>query len=1097
MGSIPLCMTWILASLYILDAKMLSRLDISECNLRPHFIRWVSGFYRCEVGYWVEDVNVYLEHVSGTDTITIQLRNSHGHYVDVHSEVSPYHYQFTTPIGNSEYKIRTSNEQSYELIFERPENGNNYASSINLTYVNDYNVSANCDLVPKYEKTVRDYNCTVGTEVSEVAVSYKVEDKWAQLDFYEGGKELEFFQANLARVVIFAQNDAKGEYKFNIFRTPDPDANLRALTVPDCLWEPLQPTFNIFDPPSYYECRIFWNITNLQFKVERNSTRSRVNLFESNRNLRVGTNDIHLEVVAHDKIHKTSFDFFVIRGINPLTTDDSSLTAMSFTNCSLNRLFRTQIERYACNSIFPNERRILTKSDFTIETSDPNSTWFLEGTNPTKPFNNTINLTVLSEDKTTTTKYQIDLFREPNSDATLRNMTISTHNAFGKELVAAYSGCFPNINIIPGQFNYSCTVDYLVRTILFVTSTNDDEALANPPFQNVTLNLNANIAIVDVTASNLINTTTYNFSIFRRRPENNSMISSLTIPGCTLDPAFDSQITTYTCIMTKEYDSIRPTVILASNRSTFTISYPTSAVASNETYAYYGYNEVQIMARAESLWVTTYSVYLTRIFESAINQPINTFENLKLMFIEWDFINTDATNSTQMKEILGTVISAIDTSGLSPDVPKNRLAVVGIRPTQNGQRLNITFTVIPRTNLIDFDLRPNSRLSDHDVEAMFLFEIKKYQDRGNTKFINPDIKKMSVASQVVSKSGTMKLFWPVKYRVSQVLGPIPIIGIPSTTSSLSSLSLPGCDFIFFPTEYSYNCLTNSHTKEPKLVFTLVDPDYSVSETTILTDYDPQYFYFGHNTIRVNVTAEDRSYSVYQITLTRSFENGVQGMEVTLFKDLEVLSTEWENGQDPLNGQDRYLNTDNENTMRDLTDAFIAYVEHDLQVTPNRLAVVGISKASVSSLNIDVAVMPFIGTPSGSDVPSAQVFQEYSHFVTSKGKTLRTQNITMQLFNITSSNYFRVSQALGNTLQGTPSSETKLQKLSVSGCNFLKQFKSSVQSYYCIMDNRVSKMVLTIDPIAPRYVEITVSDSTLNGENWIQTKISHSLKRTLL
>jgi len=154
---------------------------------------------------------------------------------------------------------------------------------------------------------------------------------------------------------------------------------------------------------------------------------------------------------------------------------------------------------------------------------------------------NTFQIRVTSADSTTTKTYTIHVYFPPTDDANLSDLRSDQ---------AALTPAFQ-----PSTANYAANVPYTTNSISFIGVLDDpaasleingataaDGAASGP----IPLNVGSNTILSAVTSYDGTANKTYTISVTRAAPSTNSDLSSLTVPGYTLSPAFATDTTAYT-----------------------------------------------------------------------------------------------------------------------------------------------------------------------------------------------------------------------------------------------------------------------------------------------------------------------------------------------------------------------------------------------------------------------------------------------------------------------------------------------------------------------------------------------------------------------
>ena len=122
-----------------------------------------------------------------------------------------------------------------------------------------------------------------------------------------------------------------------------------------------------------------------------------------------------------------------------------------------------------------------------------------------------------------------------------------------------------------------------------------------------TLKYGANNFTITVTAENGIKKT-YNIKVYRNdNRDKTNTLSSLSINGFNLSPAFDKNTTSYTLKVKKNVTSVKINATLESSKSSFVKNYGPRTVNLN-----YGKNTIQIQVKSEAEGIKKYIIKVTR-----------------------------------------------------------------------------------------------------------------------------------------------------------------------------------------------------------------------------------------------------------------------------------------------------------------------------------------------------------------------------------------------------------------------------------------------------------------------------------------------------
>ena len=307
---------------------------------------------------------------------------------------------------------------------------------------------------------------------------------------------------------------------------------------------------------------------------------------------------------------------------------------------------------------------------------DPASTWECsEEERALSVGENTVHLTVWSNDETVSTNYSLTLTRLPNNDSSISAITSSD------------SSC-ALASVSEGVFSFDCSVASNVTELTLYVTTNDEDASVNND-GSVSLNYGTNFHYLYVYASDL-SFTMYTFVIQRAALSTDSALSDLTIPECVLlSPGFAPDVLEYQCVTTTETTVVTVDSVTSHPRSEVDSVLPGTLVM--------GQNSASLTVTAEEGHQSIYSV---TIFRSGLDQDsdpsvviLDTLTSLISLKIISD---VDLSNVTAAVGLANGLVVALDEA---EEDFFARFCVVGLRLSSTAGVIEADVGILPSADL--------------------------------------------------------------------------------------------------------------------------------------------------------------------------------------------------------------------------------------------------------------------------------------------------------------------------------------------------------------------------------------------------------------
>ena len=326
-------------------------------------------------------------------------------------------------------------ENVYTITVTREKDTDNTLKSLNLT---------NCTLSPTFASATTEYTCTVENSVSETLVTAETESSVATVTG-AGSKALSVGE-NKIEITVTSQSGSIKIYTVEVTRKASSDATLKNLSVEGYAISPM------FDSnTTSYTLTVPYSVTSLNVSAEVNNSEASYEI-SGNANFKVGQNTISVKVIAQDGTAKT----YTITVTREKDTD-ATLSSLSLTNCKLSPTFASTTTEYSCTV----ENNVTST---TVSASATSSVATVSGTGSKSLSvgDNTVSVKVTAQDGTTIKTYAVKVTRKASSDATLKNLTISS---------GTLSPTFAS-----GTTSYTTTVPYSVTSLTVTPIVNNSEA---------------------------------------------------------------------------------------------------------------------------------------------------------------------------------------------------------------------------------------------------------------------------------------------------------------------------------------------------------------------------------------------------------------------------------------------------------------------------------------------------------------------------------------------------------------------------------------------------------------------------------------------
>lgn len=738
-------------------------------------------------------------------------------------------------IGHNTYTITVTAEDgtinTYTINVKRKLSTNNYASSLTVTKdgINHLN---------NFKKETTTYNVTVPNEVDHVSIGAVLEDSLNSVVVGTGEKDLST-GLNVCIVEITAASGDIKTYTINITRSLNANNKLASLEVVD---QTMSPSFS--PNTTSYNVTVESSVSNIAINATPEVATSSV-AGTGTHSLQTGTNTFNIEVTAENSDVKT---YVVI--VTKKASNDSTLKTLSIDETILNETFSPSTTSYTAS--VAND-----VSQVTIQaTANDIKAKSVEGVGVVnlKTGDNTVNIVVTAEDNTKTT-YTIIINRAKSMNANLRSLALSGGYTFDQEF---------NKNTT----NYTVTVPNSTSTVL-VSAEKEDATATVTGTGTVNLNTGDNTVNVVVTAEDSSVKKTYTIKIYRML-SSNANLSSLSSTDGLITPAFDKDTKDYTLTVPYEVENANVTAVKEDSSA--------NVVINGNTGLQVGTNNATITVTAEDGTINTYNLVITR--QPSSNNYLSSLEVLdsnSKNYIEVFNKNTMTYNIKVENNIDKLTINATaeDSATTIKGLGEKTLVVGNNTFTVNSISANGT----SRDYIINIERNKNSntKLSSLSIDGQIL--VPDFNPDTFSYSLNVDSSVEEVTIQATTEASTSTVTGLGKKSLQTGLNTFSIdveaedgskktyvISINKAASSNNYLASLLADQAFTPAfdrdTLNYSVTVGNEIDEITVQAVAEDVNATVSGV------GTQPLSVGNNPIQITVTAENNTFRIYTINVTR-------------------------------------------------------------------------------------------------------------------------------------------------------------------------------------------------------------------------------------
>ena len=497
--------------------------------------------------------------------------------------------------------------KTYQVVVHRKSNDAN----LNSLSVTGYTIS------PVFNSSTTSYTVSIPYTVTEVEVVATANSQLANATLTNTNNLT--VGENLVKVTVTAEDGTIKVYQIIVTRRQDTNNNLNSLSLTSCT---LSPTFS--SSTTSYTCTVENSVTSTTVTA---STESSVASIEGTgvTNLSVGTNTIKVNVTAQNGSVKT-YTVVVTRKPN----SDATLRSLGVTNKTITPTFDKDTLLYTLTVPYSVDNITITG----VATQGVSSVTGL-GSKVLVVGENSFDIKVTAEDKTTTKTYNITVTRQKDTDTSLKSIGV-----VGYDIVKVDNN------------NYTLTVENNVTNVEVTATAASSVAIVTGTGKK-TLNVGENVIKVIVTSQSG-SVSTYNVKV-TRKASSDATLKSLTVSSGTLSPTFSASTTSYTVSVPYSVTSL--TVGATVNNS------EASVTGTGSKNLSVGDNKINVVVTAGDKTTKTYVVTVTRQKDT-----VNTLKSLSLTDCTLSPTFSSSTTSytcTVANSVTSTTVAAATSSSVA------------------------------------------------------------------------------------------------------------------------------------------------------------------------------------------------------------------------------------------------------------------------------------------------------------------------------------------------------------------------------------------------------------------------------------------------
>ena len=497
--------------------------------------------------------------------------------------------------------------KTYQVVVHRKSNDAN----LNSLSVTGYTIS------PVFNSSTTSYTVSIPYTVTEVEVVATASSQLANVTLTNTNNLT--VGENLVKVTVTAEDGTIKAYQIIVTRRQDTNNNLNNLSLTSCTLSP-----NFSSSTTSYTCTVENSVTSTTVTASTESSVASID-GTGTKNLSVGTNTIKVNVTAQNGSVKT-YTVVVTRKPN----SDATLKSLGVTNKTITPTFDKDTLLYTLTVPYSVDNITITG----VAIQGVSSVTGL-GSKVLVVGENSFDIKVTAEDKTTTKTYNITVTRQKDTDTSLKSIGVT-----GYDIVKVDNN------------NYTLTVENNVTNVEVTATAASSVAIVTGAGKK-TLNVGENVIKVIVTSQSG-SVSTYNVKV-TRKASSDATLKSLTVSSGTLSPTFSASTTSY--MVSVPYSVTSLTVGATVNNS------EASVTGTGSKNLSVGDNKINVVVTAGDKTTKTYVVIVTRQKDT-----VNTLKSLSLTDCTLSPTFSSSTTSytcTVANSVTTTTVAAATTSGVA------------------------------------------------------------------------------------------------------------------------------------------------------------------------------------------------------------------------------------------------------------------------------------------------------------------------------------------------------------------------------------------------------------------------------------------------
>lgn len=501
----------------------------------------VTGFDPDILTYTLTDV----PNTKSSMTIAVTAQESHATISGTGSK--------TVAIGDNTFKVVSTAEdgttkKEYEIKVRRLSNDTTLNSlSVTSTPTGTLNPAS-------FSPSTKTYTYTAPATVTNVTIAATATNSNATV--VSGPGTYDINTTSSVSIVVQAEDGSTDTYTVNLVRQKSTNANLATLGITGyTLNETFSPT------TLNYTANVSGNVDSIHVTATTEDANATITSGTGTKTLVTGPNVINIVTKAEDGTTTKTYKLTVTRAKKTTST----LSDLQVDGVSVPDFSPTKLE-YTLSKVAND----VTSVNVTATMTDTDSTVTGTGVKTLVTGPNTLTVTVTAQDGVTKTSYNINIEREKNNNAYLKEIKMDGALITGfDKATKEYNITIPNEKKNVSDLNLTYATEVSTTTATLGGATGFSTSAVNV----VTITTTAE------DSSSLV----YKLNLTREKNANN-FLSSLTVSSGTLDPAFDKTKENYTVHVDRDVETVTVAGTPEATTSTVDPAGPSTLTHGNNTY---------------------------------------------------------------------------------------------------------------------------------------------------------------------------------------------------------------------------------------------------------------------------------------------------------------------------------------------------------------------------------------------------------------------------------------------------------------------------------------------------------------------------------